>query len=41
MIEQKGIDAIEQNNLNDYIILYGRRYFFILDVSTEKMGDVI
>ena len=49
MIEQKGIDAIEQNNLNNYIILSnneaiqdddGRRYF-ILDVSTEKLGDVV
>ena len=47
MIERKGKDAEEQPNLNNYVILSnndaiqdddGRRYF-ILDVSTSKLGD--
>jgi hypothetical protein len=49
MIERKGKDAEEQTNLNNYILLSnndaiqdddGRRYF-ILDISTSKLGDDI
>ena len=40
MIEQKGIDAIEQNNLNNYIILSNNDAIQD-DVSTEKISDVI
>jgi hypothetical protein len=46
-LEQKGIDAVETNNLNNYILLTnndaikdddGRRYF-ILDLATHRIGD--
>jgi hypothetical protein len=48
MIEAKGKDTVEERNLNNYIIMSnndairdddGRRYF-ILDISTEKVGDL-
>jgi len=48
-LEKKGMDAYESNNMNNYMILSnndaikdddGRRYF-ILDLSTKRIGDTV